>query len=73
MIKRILKFLWRAGVQETKPSKRQIIFEDEFSKKSLIGEEEEYGDMSDMVDIYGKELEEEDVDSIFKALQKNND
>lgn len=47
--------------------------EDEFSKKSLIGEEEEYTDMSNMVEEFGSDLEQNDLNSIFDTLKKNTD
>ena len=45
MIKKLLKLFWRAGVDEVKPPMRQLMTEDEFSKRSLIGDEGDYDDM----------------------------
>ena len=45
--------------------------EDEFSKNSLIGDEEEYDDMSQLINEFGEGLEEEEVDSVFDNLKKN--
>jgi hypothetical protein len=45
--------------------------EDEFSKRSLIGDEQEYDDMSQLIDEFGENLEEEEVDSVFNTLQEN--
>ena len=70
MIKKLLKLLWRAGVEEIKPPMRQLMSEDEFSKRSLIGDEEEYDDMSQLINEFGEGLEEE-VDSVFDNLKKN--
>tara|TARA_B100001079_G_C15947195_1_gene313272 strand:- start:31 stop:252 length:222 start_codon:yes stop_codon:yes gene_type:complete len=72
LIKEILKLFWRAGVKEIKPPMRQIMTEDEFSKKTLIGEDEEYQDMSKMVDDFGKAQKQEDIDSIYNTLKNNN-
>ena len=71
MIKKLLKLFWRAGVEENKPPMRQVISEDEFSKRSLIGDEEEYDDMSQLINEFGEGLEEEEVDSVFDNLKKN--
>ena len=71
MIKKLLKLLWRAGVEEIKPPMRQLMSEDEFSKRSLIGDEEEYDDMSQLINEFGEGLEEEEVDSVFDNLKKN--
>ena len=71
MIKKLLKLFWRAGVEEIKPPMRQLISEDEFSKRSLIGDEEEYDDMSQLINEFGEGLEEEEVDSVFDNLKKN--
>ena len=70
MIKKLLKLFWRAGVEEIKPPMRQLMSEDEFSKRSLIGDEEEYDDMSQLINEFGEGLEEE-VDSVFDNLKKN--
>ena len=71
MIKKLLKLFWRAGVEEIKPPMRQLMIEDEFSKNSLIGDEEEYDDMSQLINEFGNSLEEEEVNSVFNNLQKN--
>ena len=71
MIKKLLKLFWRAGVDEIKPPVRQLMTEDEFSKNSLIGDEEEYDDMSQLINEFGEGLEEEEVDSVFDNLKKN--
>ena len=51
MLKKLVNLIWRGGVQEFKEPKRQLMSEDEFSKKSLIGEEEEYNDMSNFLKV----------------------
>ena len=71
MIKKLLKLFWRAGVEEIEPPMRQLMSEDEFSKRSLIGGEEEYDDMSQLINEFGEGLEEEEVDSVFDNLKKN--
>ncbi|MEC7929635.1 MAG: hypothetical protein VX169_04905 [Pseudomonadota bacterium] len=71
MIKKLLKLFWRAGVDEVKPSMRQLMTEDEFSKRSLIGDEADYDDMSQLVDEFGESLEEEEVNSVFDNLKEN--
>ena len=71
MIKKLLKLFWRAGVEEIKPPMRQLMSEDEFSKRSLIGDEQEYDDMSQLIDEFGESLEEEEVDSVFNNLKGN--
>ena len=71
MIKKLLKLFWRAGVDEVKPPMRQLMTEDEFSKRSQIGDEEEYDDMSQLINEFGEGLEEEEVDSVFDNLKKN--
>ena len=71
MIKKLLKLFWRSGVEEIKPPMRQLMTEDEFSKNSLIGDEEEYDDMSQLINEFGEGLEEEEVDSVFDNLKKN--
>ena len=50
MIKKLLKLFWRAGVDEIKPPMRQLMTEDEFSKNSLISDEGDYDDMSQLID-----------------------
>ena len=71
MIKKLLKLFWRAGVDEVKPPMRQLMTEDEFSKRSLIGDEGEYDDMSELIDEFGESLEEEEVNSVFDNLKEN--
>ena len=71
MIKKLLKLFWRAGVDEIKPPMRQLMTEDEFSKNSLISDEGDYDDMSLLIDDFGKNLEEEEVDSVFNNLKEN--
>ena len=71
MIKKLINLFWRAGVEEIKPPMRQLMSEDEFSKRSLIGDEEEYDDMSQLINEFGESLEEEEVDSVFDNLKKN--
>ena len=73
MIKKLLNLIWRGGVEESKPPMRQVMSEDEFSKKSLISEEAEYKDMSDMVEEFGSNLEQNDLNSIFDRLEKKQD
>ena len=71
MIKKLLKLFWRAGVDEVKPPMRQLMTEDEFSKRSLIGDEGDYDDMSELIDEFGESLEEEEVNSVFDILKEN--
>lgn len=71
MIKKLLKLFWRAGVDEVKPPMRQLMIEDEFSKRSLIGDEGDYDDMSELIDEFGESLEEEEVNSVFDNLKEN--
>lgn len=71
MIKKLLKLFWRAGVDEVRPPMRQLMTEDEFSKRSLIGDEADYDDMSQLVDEFGESLEEEEVNSVFDNLKEN--
>ena len=71
MIKKLLKLFWRAGVDEVRPPMRQLMTEDEFSKRSLIGDEANYDDMSQLVDEFGESLEEEEVNSVFDSLKEN--
>ena len=71
MIKKLLKLFWRAGVDEVRPPMRQLMTEDEFSKRSLIGDEADYDDMSQLVDEFGESLEEEEVNSVFDSLKEN--
>ena len=70
MIKKLLKLFWRAGVEEIKPPMRQLMSHDEFSKRSLIGDKGDYDDMSQLIDDFGKNLEEEEVDSVFDNLKE---
>ena len=71
MIKKLLKLFWRAGVEEIKPPMRQLMSEDEFSKRSLIGDQGDYDDMSQLIDEFGESLEEEEVNSVFDNLKEN--
>ena len=71
MIKKLLKLFWRAGVDEIKPSMRQLMSEDEFSKRSLIEDEQEYDDMSQLINEFGEGLEEKEVDLVFDNLKEN--
>ena len=71
MIKKLLKLFWRAGVDEIKPPMRQLMTEDEFSRRSLIGDEGDYDDMSELIDEFGESLEEEEVNSVFDNLKEN--
>ena len=71
MIKKLLKLFWRAGVDEVKPPMRQLMTEDEFSKRSLIGDEGDYDDMSELIDEFGESLEEEEDNSVFDNLKEN--
>ena len=71
MIKKLLKLFWRAGVDEIKPPMRQLMTEDEFSKNSLIGDEGDYDDMSQLINEFGNSLEEEEVNSVFDNLKEN--
>ena len=71
MIKKLLKLFWRAGVDEVKPPMRQLMTEDEFSKRSLISDEGDYDDMSELIDKFGESLEEEEVNSVFDNLKEN--
>tara|TARA_B100002052_G_scaffold270375_1_gene270516 strand:- start:198 stop:422 length:225 start_codon:yes stop_codon:yes gene_type:complete len=71
VIKKLLKLFWRAGVDEVKPPMRQLMTEDEFSKRSLIDDEEDYDDMSQLIDEFGESLEEEEVNSVFDNLKEN--
>jgi hypothetical protein len=72
VIKKLLKLFWRGGVEEIKPPLRQPMSTDEFSKMTLIGEEDEYKGMSDMVEEFGEDLKLDDVDSVFDALEKKS-
>ncbi|GIR88059.1 MAG: hypothetical protein CM15mP86_15180 [Gammaproteobacteria bacterium] len=60
MLKKLVNLIWRGGVQEFKEPKHQLMTEDEFSKKSLIGEEEEYDDMSNLIEQFGENQEFEE-------------
>jgi len=71
VIKKLLKLFWRAGVDEVKPPMRQLMTEDEFSKRSLISDERDYDDMSQLIDEFGESLEEEEVNSVFDNLKEN--
>ena len=65
-----MNLIWRGGVQEFKEPKRQLMSEDEFSKKSLIGEEEEYDDMFNLIEQFGENQELEEVDDVFESLEE---
>ncbi len=70
MLKKLVNLIWRGGVQEFKEPKRQLMSEDEFSKKSLIGEEEEYNDMSNLIEQFGENQEFEEVNEVFESLEE---
>ena len=69
MLKKLVNLIWRGGVQEFKEPKHQLMTEDEFSKKSLIGEEEEYNDMSNLIEQFGENQEFEEVNEVFESLE----
>tara|TARA_Y100001936_G_scaffold242119_1_gene278922 strand:- start:1060 stop:1281 length:222 start_codon:yes stop_codon:yes gene_type:complete len=73
VIKRLIKLFWRGGVEENKPPFRQLHIEDEFSKKDLIGEEDQYKDMSEMVEEFGNSQKEEEIETIFKAMKEKKE
>lgn len=70
MLKKLVNLIWRGGVQEFKEPKGQLMSEDEFSKKSLIGEEEEYNDMSNLIEQFGENQELEEVNEVFESLEE---
>ena len=70
MLKKLVNLIWRGGVQEFKEPKRPLMSEDEFSKKSLIGEEEEYDDMFNLIEQFGENQELEEVDDVFESLEE---
>ena len=70
MLKKLVNLIWRGGVQEFKEPKHQLMTEDEFSKKSLIGEEDEYNDMSDLIEQFGENQEFEEVNEVFESLEE---
>ena len=70
MLKKLMNLIWRAGVQEFKEPKHQLMTEDEFSKKSFIGEEEEYDDMSNLIEQFGENQEFEEVNEVFESLEE---
>ncbi|MEC8798059.1 MAG: hypothetical protein VXW86_00655 [Pseudomonadota bacterium] len=70
MLKKLVNLIWRGGVQELKEPKHQLMTEDEFSKKSLIGEEEEYNDMSNLIEQFGENQEFEEVNEVFESLEE---
>ena len=70
MLKKLVNLIWRGGVQEFKEPKHQLMTEDEFSKKSLIGEEEEYNDMSNLIEQFGEDQEFEEVNEVFESLEE---
>ena len=69
MLKKLVNLIWRGGVQEFKEPKHQLMTEDEFSKKGLIGEEE-YNDMSNLIEQFGENQELEEVDDVFESLEE---
>lgn len=70
MLKKLVNLIWRGGVQEFKEPKHQLMTEDEFSKKSLIGEEEEYNDMSNLIEQFGENQEFEEVNEVYESLEE---
>lgn len=70
MLKKLVNLIWRGGVQEFKEPKHQLMTEDEFSKKSLIAGEEEYDDMSDLIEQFGENQELEEVNEVFESLEE---
>ena len=70
MLKKLVNLIWRGGVQEFKEPKHQLMTEDEFSKKSLIGEEEDYDDMSNLIEQFGENQEFEEVNEVFESLEE---
>ena len=70
MLKKLVNLIWRGGVQEFKEPKHQLMTEDEFSKKSLIGEEEEYNDMYNLIEQFGENQEFEEVNEVFESLEE---
>ena len=70
MLKKLVNLIWRGGVQEFKEPKHELMTEDEFSKKSLIGEEEEYNDMSNLIEQFGENQEFEEVNEVFESLEE---
>ena len=70
MLKKLVNLIWRGGVQEFKEPKHQLMTEDEFSKKRLIGEEEEYNDMSNLIEQFGENQEFEEVNEVFESLEE---
>ena len=70
MLKKLMNLIWRGGVQEFKEPKHQLMSEDEFIKKSLIGEEEEYDDMSNLIEQFGENQELEEVEDVFESLEE---
>ena len=70
MLKKLVNLIWRGGVQEFKEPKHQLMTEDKFSKKSLIGEEEEYNDMSNLIEQFGENQEFEEVNEVFESLEE---
>ena len=73
VIKRLLRLFWRGGVEEIKPPLRQLHIEDEFSKKDLIGEEDQYKDMSEMVEEFGKDQKKQEIDTIFQTMKEKKE
>ena len=73
VIKRLIRLFWRGGVEEIKPPLRQLHIEDEFSKKDLIGEEDQYKDMSEMVEEFGKDQKKQEIDTIFQTMKEKKE
>ena len=73
VIKRLLRLFWRGAVEEIKPPVRQLHIEDEFSKKDLIGEEDQYKDMSEMVEEFGKDQKKQEIDTIFQTMKEKKE
>ena len=73
VIKRLLRLFWRGGVEEIKPPLRQLHIEDEFSKKDLIGEEDQYKDMSEMVEEFGKDQKKQEINTIFQTMKEKKE
>jgi len=68
MIKRLLNLL-KKGKKAPKPAIRNVMVNDEFSKKTLIGEDEEFKDMSDLAENFSENKEGE-IETVFELLNK---
>ena len=68
MIKRLLNLL-KKGKKAPKPAIRNVMVNDEFSKKTLIGEDEEFKDMSDLAESFAENKEGE-IEAVFELLNK---